>query len=101
MELWDQEAVELVGPGYFEFGPNNAGSFGFVAVEGWMDIRQRVREGRPGVEFSWEGWDDGEQTSGRGWAALTSEGSLEGRIFIHRGDDCAFRAVPDPFPPEG
>jgi len=30
--------------------------------------------------------------SGRGWAALQPDGTLEGHIYFHLGDDSAFRA---------
>ncbi len=33
--------------------------------------------------------------SGRGWATLSSDGSLEGRIFLHLGEKSGFRAVRD------
>jgi hypothetical protein len=39
MDLWDRDAIELVGPGFLEFKPDGTGSFGFIAVEGWMDLR--------------------------------------------------------------
>jgi hypothetical protein len=29
---------------------------------------------------------------GRGWAALSCDGTLEGHIYFHLGDDSAFRA---------
>ena len=45
-----------------------------------------------GVEFSWQGSDEGDDTSGRGWAALNPDGTLEGHLFFHLGDDSAFRA---------
>ena len=50
------------------------------------------RDGRPGVEFSWQGSDEGDDVSGRGWAALNPDGKLEGHIYFHLGDDSAFRA---------
>lgn len=31
---WDQDAVDLVAPGFIEFEPDSLGSFGFIAVEG-------------------------------------------------------------------
>ncbi len=93
MELWDDEAINLLGPAFIHFGPDNSGSFRFIAVEGWMDVRPTAKDERPGVEFSWEGNDDGDLTSGRGWASLTEDGSLTGRIFIHLGDDSSFHAV--------
>lgn len=33
-------------------------------------------------------------TSGRGWATLVADGTIEGRIFFHMGDDSSFRAIP-------
>jgi hypothetical protein len=92
MELWDEDAMNLVGPAFFELREDDQGSFRFIAVEGWMDVRDVERDGRPGIEFSWEGNDEMDPASGRGWATVGSDGSLEGRIFFHMGDDSSFRA---------
>lgn len=92
-EIWDLEALDLVEPAFIEFGEDEMGRFGFIAVEGWMDCRHAERDGRPAVEFSWEGRDDCDPASGRGWAALERDGSLCGRIHFHLGDDSGFRAV--------
>jgi hypothetical protein len=32
MELWDREATDLVGPAFIEFGEDETGNFGFIAV---------------------------------------------------------------------
>ena len=93
MELWDVDAVDLVGPGFIEFDRHRSGRLGFIAVKGQLDCREVVRDGRPGVEFTWEGTDDGDPACGRGWAVLTDDGSLDGRIFFHLGDDSDFEAV--------
>jgi hypothetical protein len=93
MELWDADAIDLVGPAFIEFGEDLSGQFGFIVVDGWMDCRVVERSGRPGVEFSWDGSDEGDEVSGRGWAAVADDGALEGRIFFHGGDDSGFRAV--------
>lgn len=45
--------------------------------------------------FSWERSDESDQASGRGWATLSSDGSLTGRIHFRNGDDSAFHAVRD------
>jgi hypothetical protein len=95
MELWNTDAIELVGPGFLEFDRDRLGRLGFIAVEGQLDWREVVRDGHPGVEFSWEGDDDGDPVTGRGWAVLTGEDTLDGRIFFHRGDDSGFRVVRD------
>ena len=93
MELWDADAVDLVGPAFIEFGKDLSGRFRFIVVDGWMDCRVVERSGRPCVEFSWEGSDEGDEVSGRGWAVVADDGTLEGRIFFHRGDASGFRAV--------
>ncbi len=93
MELWDTDAIDLVEPGFIEFGPDRTGRFGFIAVQGWMDCREATRDGPACVEFTWEGSDEGDQVSGRGWAALADDGTLDGRIFFHLGDDSGFHAV--------
>ena len=93
MDQWDRDAIELLGPAYIELKMNRRGSFRFIAVEGVIDARQDEREGRPTVEFTWEGTDEGDQISGRGWAVVEPDGSLVGHLFIHLGDDSGFRAV--------
>lgn len=92
MDNWDQEAVDLVQPGFIEFDDDGLGSLGFIVVKGELDYRNADRDGRPGVEFSWQGSDEGDDVSGRGWAALNPNGTLAGHIYFHLGDDSAFRA---------
>ena len=70
MGNWDQEAVNLVEPGFIEFDEDGLGELGFIAVTGELDCRDADRDGTPGVEFSWQGSDEGDDVSGRGWAAL-------------------------------
>jgi hypothetical protein len=57
-ELWDCDALNLVAPAFIEFTEDGSGSFGFIAVQGEMDCREVEHDGRPGVEFSWEGNDE-------------------------------------------
>jgi hypothetical protein len=92
MDNWDQEAVDLVEPGFIEFDEDGLGELGFIAVTGELDCRDADLDGRPGVEFSWQGSDEGDDVSGRGWAALNPDGKLEGHIYFHLGDDSAFCA---------
>jgi hypothetical protein len=92
-ELWDAEALDLVEPAFIEFGKDGMGRFGFIAVEGWMDCLHEERDGRSVAEFTWDGSDDCDHASGRGWAALQEDGALSGRIYFHLGDDSGFRAV--------
>lgn len=93
MDLWDRDAIDLLGPAFVEINSDGTGSFRFIAVEGYLDCRFDKRDGQRVVEFSWEGDDDGDPVSGRGRARAAPSGSLRGHIFFHMGDDSGFRAV--------
>ncbi len=93
MDLWDQEAMDLLGPACIEF-KGQGGQFRFIAVDGWMDCRHGQRNGRPYVDFTWDGNDECDPASGRGWVKLQKDGSLTGHIYFHQGDDSGFKAIP-------
>jgi hypothetical protein len=95
MDVWDKEDLDLLTPGFIEFGPDHGGSLGFIAVQGGIDWRESARHGRSGLEFSWEGFDESDPVTGRGWAVLENDGSLRGHIYFHFGDDSGFRANRD------
>ena len=92
MDVWDQEAVDLVGPGFIEIS-GRGGHLHFIAIDGWLDCRHGQRGGRPYAAFTWDGNDECDPASGRGWVKLLKDGSLSGHIFIHHGDDSSFKAV--------
>lgn len=94
MDEWDREAIDLMEPAFIEFTDGNLGQFGFIVVRGGLDGRAIERDGRPGIEFSWDGDDDGGRTNGRGWAVLMPDGTLEGHIYFHQGMDSGFQAEP-------
>jgi hypothetical protein len=62
----------------------------------YVDLEARVRPDGAcqgdAVEFSWAGNDEMEPASGDGWAELQDDGSLEGEICLHNGDDIPFIA---------
>ncbi|MGE0229783.1 MAG: hypothetical protein AB7U23_14860 [Dehalococcoidia bacterium] len=95
MEVWDRDAFELLGRAFFEFDGKGSGRFRFIAVEGWMDCRFGTRDGKPLVEFSWNGRDENHPATGRGWAVVEGE-VMVGRIFLHLGDDSSFQAARGP-----
>jgi len=96
MELWDQDFLDLVAPAHITFEADGQGGFAFGAVQGWIDCRFSKVEGRHRLEFSWEGSDERDPASGRGWAILVADHRLEGRLFFHLGDDSAFFAQRSP-----
>src|SRR5258707_5141274 len=92
MECWRADYIDLIVPGFIEFEDEDGhlmGSFQFGAVVGWLDCRAGVRAGKQFVEWSWDGRNDSDAASGRGWAAI-EDGKLVGRLFIHCTDDSAF-----------
>jgi hypothetical protein len=93
MDAWDQEAFDLRGPAFFSFDRKRSGSFRFIALEGWMDCRHGERDGRPFVEFTWDGNDECDPAIGRGWVRLEKDGTLSGHIFFHQGEDSGFKAI--------
>ena len=91
MEAWDQEYVNIEVPGHFTFKKDGTGLFQFGLVQGEMDCRMETGDRGARIEFSWEGQDEMDFASGRGWGVI-EDGELCGRIFIHQGDDSLFRA---------
>jgi len=87
-ELWDRDALDLVVPAHITFDAEGLGQFAMIAVTGGIDCRF---DGDL-VEFSWIGDDEGDPTSGRGWAEITKAGTLEGHIYFHQGDESSFVA---------
>ena len=87
MSGWDQDYVDMEVPGHFTFEKKELGSFQFGLVQGQMDYRVVDKH----VEFTWSGFDEGDEMNGRGIAEIV-QGELCGHVYIHLGDDSAFRA---------
>src|ERR1700729_2403064 len=84
MEMWDQSFVDAEVEGYIEFGPNRGGNFQFGYVSGDIDYRDGTRDGKPCVEWSWDGNDEMDPAQGRGWAVIDGN-EIRGVIAIHHG----------------
>ncbi len=92
MELWDRDAIDTLGPGFISF-TGTGGYFRFICVEGDMHCGFSSKRGRPHVKWTWDGQDELDPASGRGWATLQRDGSIKGRIFIHDADNSEFTAT--------
>ncbi len=90
MDVWGKDDLDLVEEAFIAFTGASDGEIAFIAVTGGLDVRYGTRDGAAFAEFSWQGFDENDEASGRGWARMDSEGRLVGHIFIHRGDDSAF-----------
>ena len=89
MEQWDQEFVDLVSPGHIAFASDGRGELHFGAVDLSLDWQADATGNR--VDFSFDGFDEGDEVSGKGRAELIG-GKLTGRIAFHLGDESGFVA---------
>jgi len=48
MDLWDREAIDLVGPAFIKLNADGTGAVRFIAGDGYIDYRYAERENRPG-----------------------------------------------------
>jgi hypothetical protein len=92
-EVWRRDVLDLLQIAFFRFDEDSVfGEFGLVALGGGLHCYHGQRDGKPLVDFSWNGDDDGRPKNGRGYAMLESDGKLHGRLYIHQGDDSGFVA---------
>ena len=92
MEVWDQDYVDMEVPGFIRIDSEGTGCFQFGLVSGDIDGRLEQCGSSQRFEFSWSGQDETTPACGRGWAGIEN-GELRGRVYLHLGDDSAFRAV--------
>jgi len=92
MDCWDADYINLVVPGYIRIDRDGHGFMQFGAVEADLDCRVEDVADIERLEFTFQGFDEGDPISGRGWG--TASGSeMTGRIFIHQGDESGFMAA--------
>ena len=72
-------------------GATDPAKCSLVAIEATLDHRVSQRDGDWLVKFSWSGFDEGDEVSGRGSARIEG-GLLKGKMFIHQGDSATFVA---------
>lgn len=68
----------------------SGGEFAFGCVTGTI---YGIVDG-DAVEFTWSGNDEMNPADGDGWAELQEDGSLQGQICFHAGDEADFIARP-------
>ena len=91
MSSWDQDFIDLVAPGHLTVKRTGTGTFAFGAMEAEIDCRIERHAGHERLAFSFAGWDEGDDVSGRGWAV--AEGNrMEGWFSFHLGDESTFKA---------
>lgn len=92
MALWERSFLDMLEPAYILFDQTDGGDFTFGCVTGQL----HCRHSDTGVAFTWQGNDEMDEASGDGWAKIQHDGSLEGKIRFHNGDDSTFKGRPWP-----
>ena len=85
------DEFDLAGPAYISFG-EHSGEFAFACISGSFG----GTPASPNIAFDWEGSDEMDEVAGDGDADLQANGTLEGTIRFHRGDELNFKAVRSP-----
>lgn len=90
MEQWNQDYVDMVAPGHIAFNKDGTGQLHFGCVETELDWW--LEAGTERVEFTFSGFDEGDEVAGCGCAKV--EGTrLTGRLVFHQGDESGFDAA--------
>jgi hypothetical protein len=88
-EAWGRQHLDLVGPAFIAIGPDGRGEMAFGALEASLDCGFTPN----GIDFEWNGAEEGDQVQGEGWADLRDDEHLEGEIAYHNGDETTFIAA--------
>ena len=82
---------DMVEPAYILFEENGSGEFAFGCVTG------RIFGGGDGdaIDFARTGNEEMDEAQGDGWAELQTDGTLQGQICFHGGDEADFTARRD------
>ncbi len=91
MSQWDEDYLNEEVQAFIEFLPEGRGAFQFGYVQGELDCREGLRDGKPAIEWTWDGHDESDPAQGRGWAVLEGD-ELQGMLFFHFGEESDFVA---------
>lgn len=88
MPDYTDDYPDMLEPAYILFGENGGSEFAFGCVTGNINGTADANA----IEFSWQGNDEMDEVDGQGWAEIQPDGSLEGQICFHGGDEANFIA---------
>jgi hypothetical protein len=88
--LWDRDYLDLCGPAFIQIDAKGNAEMEYGAMTASLYIGYTPS----GIDFEWNGADEGDQVDGTGWAELQDDGSLIGEISYRNGDETTFKAIP-------
>ncbi len=92
-DIWDRDHVDLCGPAAITINDHGRGEIAFGALEAGLEIAY----GRTSIDFTWIGFDEGDEVSGEGSAELFDDGSIQIEFAYHNGDEAVLKAKREPF----
>ena len=92
MEMWDKDYLDMECKAYIRIERGSLGEFRFGLVQCDIDGEIVKSGGESRFEFTFDGNDEMDPTSGSGWARLTGKNDMEGKIKFHKGDSSLFWA---------
>jgi len=92
MEMWDEDYFNMEVQAYIEIAHNSIGNFQFGLVSGQIDGKIVDHAGQDRFEFTFEGNDECDPTSGSGWLVIKEKDIIEGEFKFHLGDESTFLA---------
>jgi len=85
MPDYEDDLPDTMEPAYILFG-KSGGEFAFGCVTGAIHGICQANS----VEFTWSGNNEMDEASGYGWAEIQDDGTLQGQIYLHNGDEADF-----------
>jgi hypothetical protein len=92
-DIWDRDHLDLCGPAMITIGAGGHGEIAFGAMEAALEIAY----GRTSIDFTWIGFDEGDDVSGEGSAELLDDGAIEIEFAYRNGDEAVLKAKREPF----
>jgi hypothetical protein len=89
MIMWDKDFLDMIEPAHISFNGQDEGTLAFGCINATLRCSLTTTD----ADFTFEGQDEMEPTSGEGWAELQTDGSLEGEISFQNGDESSFIAT--------
>ena len=88
-EIWDTDYNDTEEPGFIAFQKRGEGELHFGCIQAVLNWRHDPDTDR--VEFSFSGFDEGTEVSGRGWGKVNGK-KMDGKMFFYQGEDSGFKA---------
>lgn len=88
MAAWDEGYFNMEVQAHVTINKRGFGHFQFGLVEGSLDYKASSSR----LDFSFEGMDENDPCSGRGYLEAPYKGKLKGKFYIHSGESSTFSA---------